>query len=519
MAVGDGSLPRLESEIVSETVTELDRARKWLATEQPSLATRTEQLDKLDLELDELLDVARRLAAAIAARPELWQDTSVLQMQAQLAQHREALVDRWVQAALALRLAGVRIRPEQRAASRSGTFRAVSTEGDVRDRTAQHDAPYTVTGRHVMVDDDQRQRLQARLSGQFPIVTREAQPYSPALGQAVRAELGELPATLDGEEAVRNELRLLVRATRPERQESWRSMPADAQVFLIAHLAARARRLQEPPAAPILLNLDVDRQVEALFNTLSRYTKEEAPGFVYGLARFHGARGESWLHDAQDQLTQLSANLEVRTEPGKANPERELAKLEGLLHEGASDEAVTEQLDAAVAAGVSRTDARMVRLCRDKLELLGKLGRFKALRKAIKEADETDEAPEKQAGPLPDWPYWPLVRGKRGAIIGGDPREESRARIAQAFDLASLTWEGIDQVRQVETLATQIRGGGIDLIVILQSFINHAMCGKIVDACRSAKVPFAAVERGYGVERVRLAIEHDIGKRVAEAGN
>ena len=496
----------------------LDNIRQWLSTEQPSASSRTETLERIDLELDELLDVARRMAVAVATKPELWQDGTVNQLQAQLTEQRQRLVQKWVDAALALRLAGVRLRPELRQIGRSGSFRVTSPDIDARDRPQPGDPAYAaVSGRHVVVDDEQRLRLQARLSGQFPAVGREPPVYSLAVAQAVRVELGELPPLLDNEDTVRAELRLLVRVTRPERQESWRSIPPDAQVFLIAHLAARARRLQEPPAAPILVGLDSDRQVETLFNALSRYTKDEAPGFVYGLARFHGARGESWLSDAQEQLQQFSASIEVHVEPPKTNPEREVAKLEALLAEGVADEALLEQLDAVVAAGVSRTDARLVRLCRDKLELLGKHARFKALRKAIKEGDECEDAPEKQAGPPPEWPYWPMVRHKRGAIIGGDPREESRARIAQAFDLASLTWEGIDQVRQVEALANQIRSGGVDLVVILQSFINHAMCGKIVDACRSAKVSFAAVERGYGVERIRLAIEQDLSKRLADS--
>ncbi len=490
----------------------LDGVRQWLAKEAPSATERAEAIDKLDLQLDEVLDVSRRLAHNLAGRPDAWGDPQVQALQAELAGLRGELLQRWIDLVVAVRLSGTRLRPEVRP-----TFRRIESRGpnwdDIRDRpTNEYPAARASSGSYVQLDDGQRQRLQAALSGQHAAAVAPS-VFPLQLAQAVRAELGDMPTTIDSEEALRAELKVLVRCTRPERQEGWRSLPPDVQVPIIAHIAARARRLQEPMIAPLLAQLDVDRQIETLFNALSRYTKEEAPGFVYGLARSHGARGESWTRDAQDHLAMLNELIAVRAEPTKANPEREIAKLEGMLQDEAEDDAIVEQLDAVLAAGAGKTDLRLVRMCRKKLDLLGKHARFKPLRKAIKEADEVDEAPERQAGPPPEWPLWAQVRGKRAAIIGGDPREEPRARIEAAFEFASLTWEGIDQVRQVETLCTQVRSGGVDLVILLQSLINHSVCGKIVDACRSAKVPFAAVERGYGVERIRLAIEQDLGKR------
>ncbi|MBM4343584.1 MAG: hypothetical protein FJ100_09435 [Deltaproteobacteria bacterium] len=491
----------------------LDSVREWLAKEAPSATERAEAIDKIDLQLDEVLDLSRRLAHNLAGRPDAWGDSQVQALQEQLAGLRGELVQRWIDLVVAIRLSGTRLKPEVRP-----TFRRTESRGPVRDEardrpTNEYPVARGPSGPFVQVDDSQRQRLQAALSGQFSAVTGPT-VFPAQLAQAVRAELGEPPTLLDGEEAIKNELKLLVRCTRPERQEAWRSLPADVQVPIIAHIAARARRLQEPVTAPLLAQLDVDRQIETLFNALSRYSKEEAPGFVYGLARSHGARGESWTKDAQDHLATLNELIAVRAEPVKANPEREIAKLEGLLNDEADDEAVVAQLDVVFGAGVAKNDPRLVRMCRKKLDLLGKHARFKPLRKAIKEADEVDEATERQAGPGPDWVFWPHVRGKRAAIIGGDPREEPRSRIEAAFEFASLGWEGIDQVRQVETLCNQVRSGGVEFVILLQSFINHSVCGKIVDACRSAKVPFAAVERGYGVERIRLAIEQDLAKRV-----
>lgn len=506
----------------------IESVREWLAAEAPSLADRADAVERIDLELDELLDVSRRFAAALAGRAEVWDAAAVRQLEAELAEKRRELIDRWVQAVLAVRLTGVRLRPENRQQLRRGEARAHSGMFEARDRNSgafeareRTSSDLVVpamspSGSYLQLDDSQRQRLQAALSGQFPAVTAAPQVFPAQLAQAVRAELGEVPPALDNEEAVRAELKLLVRCTRPERQDGWRSLPPDVQVSIIAHLAARARCLQEPPAAQILTQLDVDRQIETLFNALSRYTKEEAPGFVYGLARSHGARSESWHKDAMEHLNMLNELIAVRAEPAKANPEREIAKLEQMLADEAGDDAVVEQLDAVLAAGVTKTDARLVRLCRPKLELLGKHARFKPLRKAIKEVDESDENPDKQTGPAADWPHWAAVRGKRAALIGGEPREEPRARIQAAFEFAALSWESIDQVRQIDALANQIRSGGVDFMIILQSFVNHSVCGKIVDACRSAKVPFAAVERGYGVERIRLAIEQDLGKRAAD---
>ncbi|MSQ82574.1 MAG: hypothetical protein EXR77_06605 [Myxococcales bacterium] len=503
----------------SSTVKTLEIVREWLAREPAAAVDHAEVIERIDLELDELLDASRRFAHAIAGRADCWQDAKVIDIQQQLADRRRELMARWIDAVVSLRLGGVRLKPEIRPTFRRGESRPAAVDGELRDRiTGEYGAvARSPSGPFVAVDEFKRHRLQAQLSGQYAAVVAPPPVFSLPLAQSVRAELGEIPAALDTDEAVRTELKLLVRCTRPERQETWRSLPADVQVPVIAHLAARARCLQEPPALPILTLLDVDRQIENLFNALSRYTKEEAPGFVYGLARSHGSRSDSWLKDAQDHLTLLNELIAVRAEPTKPNPEREIAKLEALLAEDGGDDPIIEHLDAVIAAGVARTDPRLVRICRPKLELLGKHARFKPLRKAIKEGDEIEEAPDRQTGPAADWAHWSAVRGKRAALIGGDPREDARARIEHCFEFAGLSWEGIDQVRQVDALANQIRAGGVEFVIVLQSYINHAVCGKIVDACRGAKVPFASVERGYGVERIRLAIEQDLGKRPAEA--
>jgi CO/xanthine dehydrogenase FAD-binding subunit len=53
----------------------------------------------------------------------------------------------------------------------------------------------------------------------------------------------------------------------------------------------------------------------------------------------------------------------------------------------------------------------------------------------------------------------------------------------------------------------RIAAGSVDLVVLLGRFMSHSIQDQVIPACKQAGIAWVVVERGYGVEQLRLAIE------------
>lgn len=295
--------------------------------------------------------------------------------------------------------------------------------------------------------------------------------------------------------------------------DRWYGLPADAQRYLAAHLAARLRTLQD-------VAFPDDRRVGHAFGVLSAFMKKARPGFVFGLARTHRPGRDTWEADADAFFDRL---LEMLPQPPEDAPpvQRRLDMLEGLVHEidaapaearSAVEAQVRREMAAVLAAGVSSRNVRLVRMATPILATL-EGSEFRALRRAIRDEQEaaaaegTEESVE--PSPLPaDWPWWAHTRGRRAVMVGGSPRELNRARLQRIFEFAELTWMPAEFRRNsLQAVRDRVRAGGLDLVLILRSFVGHDADQVILPACREMQVGWASVEQGYGVARVRQAIE------------
>jgi hypothetical protein len=527
----------------------LERIANFLGAERVS----TTDLDAhvFDIEAELLLLARRRAAleASWAAQPTRWGDGELALLRSDLARTSDALCLQWGRLALERRL-----RQDQRPAVEGHGQADAPTQPLRRVMPSETHAvaglsqapPPSLPAIAVPVpqpppraplppalppDPVAIERLKAHLTGTAGATgTVDASRRKPQsrfdaqLAKALIDELGPVPPALDKEPDARAELRRLLKAARPERFADWVVLPPDVQRALISVIASRARCLQQQPVAALLIDADAERDLNLLFSGLSGYLKREQPGFVHGLSRAHQPEGADWRHDAGLLWERLLRVLGDHHEQPTPNPERALHELDKVLDSDSPDERVPDDkvvaaLQAAVDAGVAQDDPRLVRMMRPWLDLLGRHARFKVLRKTIRNERDQD-AQEAAAKPnsLPvDWPWWHLTRGKRAAMVGGDPREEARTRLMQAFEMAELHWGAIDQTPQLDSLAESLRRGGWDVVVLLQSFVNHKTSNKIIDACKDGGVAFISVERGYGTERIRAAIEENLGRKSAAA--
>jgi hypothetical protein len=298
-------------------------------------------------------------------------------------------------------------------------------------------------------------------------------------------------------------------------QERWKGLPFEAQAPLIGLLAARLRALQEQPG---FLG---DRRVDFAFGTLSAYVKRTRPGYVYGLARWHQPNRDSWEADAEAMFERMAAMLPSAPEV-EPNHQRQLEAIEGLVREigiapAEARSAVAAQIRrevlAAFAMGIQARNPRLVRAVASVAEIFD-APEFRALRRALRdEADASREEADSDGGaeepPLPaDWPWWGFTRGRRALIVGGDPREPSRVRLERAFGFTELEWVGAEFKRNnLLGVRDRVRAGRTDLVILLTRFTGHDADQIVIPACREMGVGFVCVPHGYGVVRVRQAIE------------
>ncbi len=288
-----------------------------------------------------------------------------------------------------------------------------------------------------------------------------------------------------------------------------RELSAEMHLRVVNYLVARGRRLQEPPAVRLLEEVGLDRALDALFSRWSLHRRTHQPGFVHGLSRSHIPEAGTWAKEATELWAALSAPADE--DVPEPNAERAIAALSQLLDAGGATDQVVAQLDVVLASGVAQQDQRLVRLLALSPDVV-KLSRFRTLRRAIRDAEVADDDEAETVAALPpDWPYWSVVQDKRALVLGGVPREHARQRIEQAFGMAELLWPSVDHHKQLDSLAQRVRAGGLDLVVVLQSLTSHKATGKLVQACQDVGVPFVPVERGYGVARIKRAIEEHVG--------
>ena len=299
-----------------------------------------------------------------------------------------------------------------------------------------------------------------------------------------------------------------------EAVEKWRVLPPEVQATLVGLLAARLRSLQEHPV------LAGDRRIDFGFGSLSAYVKRARPGFVYGLARWHTPTRETWEADAEAMHERLAAMVPAPAE-AESNHNRRLDAVDSLVREldicpAEAHSAVAVQLRrevlAAFHAGIQARHPRLVRILLAQGDLFDGT-EFRALRRAIRdEADETRAEAEEESGvegAIPaEWGWWGFTRGRRALVIGGDPREPSRLRLERAFGFESLEWVGAEFKRNnLLGVRERVRAGRTDLVILLSRFTGHDADQIIIPACREMSVPFVCVQHGYGVVRVKHAIE------------
>ncbi len=480
----------------------------WLAAANRGTEGLLSDIRSVDVELEQLGEQRLRLEELLVHRPSLRLDPNLPVLRDQLDRDRDALQLRWARLVLAFRDAGGTVQLHIPSAAFAQLHAAEgSSSGPSADlRTFPIRTPSS-TG-----DDIRNRRLEAARSEASAARPVASAKLDPVRWQELVTELCEPPTNYDDEAVIRAEFRRLDRMARPEKLQFLAELPREMQRLLIGHLVARARCMQEPPARNYLVELEYDKPVDHLFSAWTAFQRDYRPGFVHGLSRQHVAEhGENWSADAHWFWQQMVEFARESSGEVVIDPLRDLQQLSELVDQGSGPEALISQLDHVLKSGVAQEDRRLVRLLTPFPEVT-KLSRFKVLKRAIRALEQDAEAEDEQeAGQLSLTPTeglpWTAIRGKRVTIVGGQPRESSRARVAAYFGCSAVQWLSPDSEKNANLLDNPDFADQTDVALFLEIFANDQLSAAAEQACKQRGIAFVSVAKGYTVGRIRDALE------------
>lgn len=333
----------------------------------------------------------------------------------------------------------------------------------------------------------------------------KAPPAAPAVDERLfeRASRFGTPLALADEAAARSLLDTHLDAL--SEMDGWLALDRSRQRALLGFAVAQARYAQDVLGGSSAL----PARYQAVFGRYTSWSKEHQPGFVHGLMTSHTPRQSTWLEDAR-AIWSDDLGLEIPKPPVKP-PKFSIHDVTTAIADGVPDAILhailLELLDHPAIDQDHLTqvlDGQVERLGHPKLKKLKK--RVARFQRAHDDADPPTED-EADAPIPPTWGWRGYCVGKRAIMLGGDTRQSQEARIHAAFGFDTLAWETGWDPRRVESLAERIRQGNVDLLLIIQRFVNHTATNTVVPVCKEHGVPFVVVAGGYGVSQIRHAIE------------
>jgi hypothetical protein len=245
-----------------------------------------------------------------------------------------------------------------------------------------------------------------------------------------------------------DELDALDKVGRDPLIEQWVTLPPKIQQQWLGLLVARTR------AAKIVEGISVaDRaRVKTIISRYPAWAGEHRPGHVHGLRVDHEPESSSWDEDARRLWAALVHHLQAETLTGPRQMAQKRRKVDD---------------EESIAESVRPID--------------------------------------------PAWSLWPRVRGRSVVMVGGDPREPNRQRLEKLFELRSLEWPDVAGPRKLGAVVARIRGGTVDIVVVLKGLVDHKQSEPIIAAAKDAKVAWALAE-SYGAASIKAGLDRFLSR-------
>jgi hypothetical protein len=273
---------------------------------------------------------------------------------------------------------------------------------------------------------------------------------------------------------------------------------------------------------------------QRIFHHLKTLSKQYEPGYIEAFRHDYTADWNAYVAEAQEQFIQATESArrakdweQQRQEQQVRDAERQqqareqgmaaLDELKAFLaRTHLPDEGVDEFLTLLkpVVNGLGASDPVVLELVMPYRELITGGNGLRAVRRnldRIRQDEEKDEALQKNQ--FDD--LLTITHGKRALMIGGAVREDSRRALQRLFAFDRLDWEPYEDSKPalLDSLEQRVRNRGVDLVLILKSFIGHHVPEKFRPLCEQQGIPCLMVEHGYGPAQVGETLRKGLLKK------
>lgn len=373
---------------------------------------------------------------------------------------------------------------------------------------------------------DARRHLQASMES-YHILRRELDRLQPQLS----GEFVEIDKVARAAEVLTpgGQVRALAREVE-DAQNHFGLLDSREQLAQLTIWIGRFRRLQS--FEPHTLTEEEHLLLQRTFPRLVGISKQYEPGYIEAFRQTFNTDWDEYISEAEELLKVATEGARQRKETeqrqrdtqavrkgqqdrARADGAAALDELKAVFTQyNFPDEGLDEFYDALDRAilGLGASDSDLLDLVapyRD--QLTG--GEYRALRKHL-ERSRSDNDQETQDLQASFQDLLELTRGKRALMIGGSAREDSRLMLQTVFDFDELDWESYEGNRPafLDSLQERIKHHGVDLVLILKSYIGHHVTEKLKPLCEKEGIPCLMVDRGYGPSQIAEALRRGLVK-------
>jgi hypothetical protein len=286
----------------------------------------------------------------------------------------------------------------------------------------------------------------------------------------------------------------------------------------------------EPDASEEVQNLS-----PRVFHQLKTLSKTYEPGYIEAFRLDFHTDWASYIADAQEQFRQAVDTARVsrdreqlRGEYQARDAERQqqnrelgktaLAELKALMARvQLPDEGLDDFLNLLkqVVSGLGASEPEVLELVMPFREHISGGNGLRAVRRnldRIKDEHSADEGDDTLRAQFAD--LIAATQGRRALMVGGAVREENRRALQRLFEFDRLDWEPYEDAKPaaLDSLEQRVRNRGVDLVLLLRSFIGHHVSDRLRPLCQQHEIPCLLVEHGYGPAQVGEAIRRGVSR-------
>ncbi len=272
---------------------------------------------------------------------------------------------------------------------------------------------------------------------------------------------------------------------------------------------------------------------QRIFHLLKALSKQYEPGYIDAFRLEFQADWTRYVSEAEAQLQSASEDARRNRESEHARDEqhaRELERqrlsrvngritLDALREQIARDDFPDEGFDdfleqlKQVVNCLGASDPELLSLAMPYREQIDGDGALRALRLSL-DRKHQEETREDDTLPEGSEEVVDFTHDRRGLMIGGSVREDVRRNLERLFGFGKLDWEPYEDSKPalLESLEQRVRHGGVDVVILLKSFIGHHVTEKMRPLCQQHEILCVMVERGYGASQIAEALRRGLQK-------